>query len=97
MVEVKPLKKDDFVKILKFSQDNVLDQSTKLLKTEGINIIFNEDAIEEISEIAEQNNIAEEDTGARRLVKIVDKVLEEINYNAPEIYNELSEPGKSIM
>ncbi len=58
---------------------------------------FTEKALEEIANTAEENNKKEEDTGARRLIKIIDKVLEDINYLAPEIYEENQRVGKAIM
>jgi ATP-dependent HslUV protease ATP-binding subunit HslU len=82
---------------MKHSEASALNQSIKSLKTEGIHLRFTEKALEEIASIAEENNQKEEDTGARRLIKIIDKVLEDINYIAPEVYEENSKPGKAIM
>jgi ATP-dependent HslUV protease ATP-binding subunit HslU len=82
---------------MKYSQASVLNQSIRSLKTEGIHLRFTEKALEEIANIAEENNRKEEDTGARRLIKIIDKVLEDINYLAPEIYEENYEIGRAIM
>jgi ATP-dependent HslUV protease ATP-binding subunit HslU len=94
--ETKPLNKEDFIKIMKHSQASALTQSIISLKTEDLHIDFTEKAMEEIANIAEENNKKEEDTGARRLIKIIDKVLEDINYNAPEIFIEYNQPGKAI-
>jgi len=96
-VEVKPLTKSDYVKILKETKDNIIVQAVKSIKVEGINLIFNDSAIEEIANVAEEVNRQDEDTGARRLISILDIVLEEINFDAPEIYEEYSKLEKSIV
>jgi ATP-dependent HslUV protease ATP-binding subunit HslU len=96
-VEVRPLNKEDYVKILKETKDNVLSQAIKSIKTEGITLNFTDKAIEEVANIAEEVNKHDDDTGARRLVAVVDTVLEEINFNAPDIYQEYSTPGKSLV
>jgi ATP-dependent HslUV protease ATP-binding subunit HslU len=95
--ETKPLTNEDFIKIMKYSQASALNQAVRSLKTEGLYINFTESALEEIANIAEENNKKEEDTGARRLIKIIDKVLEDINYQAPDIFEEFNEPGKAIV
>lgn len=95
-VEVKPLTREDFVRILKETKDNILSQAISSLKTEGILIKFSDKAIDEIAFVAEEVNRHQEDTGARRLVSIIDLVLEDISFNASEIYEEHSQPGKFI-
>lgn len=82
--------------ILMNSKGNVIDQAITLLKTEGIHAEFSDCAIEEICEIAYNMNQREEDIGARRLISIVDTVLEDISFSAPEIYNEFFIQGKYI-
>jgi ATP-dependent HslUV protease ATP-binding subunit HslU len=96
-VEVKPLTKSDYIKILKETKDNIIVQAVKSIKVEGINLIFNDSAIEEIANVAEEVNRQDEDTGARRLISILDIVLEELNFDAPEIYEEYSKLEKSIV
>jgi ATP-dependent HslUV protease ATP-binding subunit HslU len=96
-VEVKPLTKEDYVKILKDTKDNILNQAVRSIKTEGITISFTDSAIEEIANVAQEINRHDEDTGARRLVAVLDNVLEEINFTAPEIYTEYTTPGKNIV
>jgi len=95
-VRVNALTKNDFKLILKNSKGNVIDQSITLLKTEGIHAEFSDCAIDEICEIAFNLNQREEDIGARRLISIVDTVLEDISFSAPEIYNEFYIEGKYI-
>lgn len=96
-VEVKPLSKDDYIKILKETKDNIIIQAMKSIKTEGVNLHFTDDAIEEIASIAEEVNRNDEDTGARRLISILDAVLEELSFEAPEIFEENSQQGKVIL
>ncbi len=96
-VEVKPLTKEDFVRILKETKDNIIVQSIRAIKTEGIFLHFTESALQEIAEVAEEVNRNDEDTGARRLVSVLDRVLEEINFEASEIYEEYSKPGKEVL
>ena len=81
---------------MKNSKGNVVDQAITLLKTEGIHTEFTECAIDEICEIAYNMNQREEDIGARRLISIVDSVLEDISFSAPEIYSEFYIEGKYI-
>jgi len=95
-VKVNPLTKNDFKLILQKSKGNVIDQQTALLKTEGIHVEFTECAIEEICEIAYKMNQREEDVGARRLISIVDTVLEEISFSAPEIFSDFHIEGKCL-
>jgi ATP-dependent HslUV protease ATP-binding subunit HslU len=96
-VEVKPLTKEDFVRILKETKDNIIIQSVRSIKTEGICLHFTESALQEIAEVAEEVNRNDEDTGARRLVSVLDRVLEELNFEASEIYEEYSKPGKDVL
>jgi ATP-dependent HslUV protease ATP-binding subunit HslU len=95
-VEVKPLTREDYIKILTETRDNVLSQAIKSIKTEGITLTFTSAAVNEIARVAEEVNRHDEDTGARRLVAIIDTVLEEINFSAPELYEEYSKPGKNV-
>ncbi len=58
---------------------------------------FNEVTLKELSGLAEELNNREENTGARRLISIFDTLLEEISFNAPELYSEYTQPGKNIV
>jgi ATP-dependent HslUV protease ATP-binding subunit HslU len=83
-VELKSLTSEDFVRILTEPQNALIKQYTALLETEGISLKIADEAIEEISEIANQVNSDTEDIGARRLHTIMEKLLDEISFEAPE-------------
>ncbi len=84
-VELKPLNKEDFVRILKEPKNALVKQYTLLLKTEGVDLQFTDDAIEEIALIAEKANEKLENIGARRLHTVMEKLLEDISFYAPEM------------
>lgn len=81
-VELKSLGQDDFVKILNEPEVNLIKQYQALLSTENVNIAFKDDAIHEIARLAEEINKTVENIGARRLHTILEKLLEEISFNA---------------
>lgn len=83
-VELESLSKADFKRILTEPKNALTRQYTALLATEGVNIVFTEDAIDRMSEIAEELNSRSENIGARRLHTIMEKVLEEISFDADE-------------
>jgi ATP-dependent HslUV protease ATP-binding subunit HslU len=83
-VELDPLGKGDFKRILTEPYNALIKQYIALLDTEGVALEFSEDAIDEISEIAEQVNEKTENIGARRLHTILERLLEEISFEAPE-------------
>lgn len=87
-VELDPLTKEDFVKILTEPKNALIRQYKELLKTEGIDLIFKEDAINEIAEIAAYVNESTENIGARRLHTIIERILDDISFNAPDISKE---------
>jgi ATP-dependent HslUV protease ATP-binding subunit HslU len=84
-VELKSLTHEDFVRILKEPKNALTKQYSALLETEGIHLSFKEDAIEEIAKLAEQVNQSTENIGARRLHTILEKVLEEISFEGPDM------------
>ncbi|MBN2408935.1 MAG: ATP-dependent protease ATPase subunit HslU [Candidatus Aminicenantes bacterium] len=84
-VELTPLEKSDFLRILTEPENALIKQYRALLETEGVRIDFSEDAIDEIADIAEKVNEEAENIGARRLHTIMEKVMEEISFAAPEI------------
>jgi len=84
-VELKSLTKEDLKRILVEPKNSLIKQYKALLETEGIKIQFTEDAIDEIVSIAAHVNQHAEDIGARRLHTIMEKLLEDISFNAPEI------------
>ncbi len=83
-VELESLSKADFKRILTEPKNALTKQYTALLETEGVKISFTDDAIERMSEIAEELNARSENIGARRLHTIMEKVLEEISFDADE-------------
>lgn len=74
---------DDFKHILTNTKHNLLLQAIELLKTEKVNLVFDQEAIDEIARISVELN-EEDNTGARRLRTVVDAVLEDINFEAPD-------------
>lgn len=83
-VELKPLGKEDFVRILTEPEANLILQYKELLKTENFMLEFTNDAIEEIASLAVQINESVEDIGARRLHTILEKLLEDISFSASD-------------
>jgi len=84
-VELDALSKDDFIRILTEPKNALIKQYKELLKTEDISLDFTEDAIVRLAEIAEEVNESTENIGARRLHTILEKILEEISFDAPDI------------
>jgi ATP-dependent HslUV protease ATP-binding subunit HslU len=84
-VELETLTRGDFVKILTEPRNSLTRQYVALLKTEGIELTFTEDAINEIAEIATRVNSEQENIGARRLHTIIERVLEDLSFRAPEL------------
>ena len=87
-VELEKLDKDTFVKILTVPENALLKQHKALLETEGIEIEFTEEAIDEIAEMAFLMNEQTENIGARRLHTILEKLLEDISFNIAEMEEE---------
>jgi ATP-dependent HslUV protease ATP-binding subunit HslU len=90
-VELTALSKEDFVKILTQPKNALITQYTELLKTEGVTLDFKPEAIARIAEIATEVNSRSENIGARRLHTIMELLLEEVSFHAPEI------PGQTIL
>lgn len=86
-VELEPLGKDEFVRILKEPYNALTKQYRALLATEDMDIEFTDDAIDEISNIAAAVNEKMENIGARRLHTVLEKLLEEVSFEAPEKKN----------
>jgi ATP-dependent HslUV protease ATP-binding subunit HslU len=84
-VELTSLGKDDFVRILTEPENALNKQYTALMATEGVRVEFTADAIDEIAAVAEKVNGDSENIGARRLHTIMEKVMEDISFNAPDI------------
>jgi ATP-dependent HslUV protease ATP-binding subunit HslU len=86
-VELDALGKDDFIRILTEPYNALVKQYTALLETEDVELKFSSESIDEISEIATNVNDKTENIGARRLHTILEKLLEEISFEAPEKQN----------
>jgi len=83
--ELEALGKDEFIRILKEPKNALIKQYVALIETEGVTIKFTGNAIEEIAALAAMVNEKTENIGARRLHTILEKLLEEISFNAPDI------------
>ncbi len=83
-VELDPLGKEEFVKILTEPYNALIKQYTALLSTENVEINFTKDSIHEIADIAAHVNEKTENIGARRLHTVLEKLLEDISFEAPE-------------
>ncbi|MDD2200853.1 MAG: AAA family ATPase, partial [Firmicutes bacterium] len=83
-VELSSLARDDFVRILTEPKNALIKQYAALLATDGVDLVFAEDGVREIARIADDVNSSTENIGARRLHTILEKVLEDVSFNAPE-------------
>ena len=84
-VELKSLTKEDFRRILTEPRQALIRQYTALLETEGVHISFGEDALDEVADMACRVNSETEDIGARRLYTMMERLLEDISFEAPDL------------
>lgn len=84
-VELNALTKDDFVKILKDPEDSLLEQYVALMKADGIKLVFTQEAVDRIAQIAYDVNQGTDNIGARRLSTILEKLLEDVLYEGPDM------------
>ncbi len=84
-VELKTLSEGDFIRILKEPKNALIKQYTALLETEGIKLTFSEDSLKEVARLAAYVNATTENIGARRLHTIMEKLLEEISFEGPDL------------
>ena len=84
-VELKSLVKEDFERILTEPKNALIKQYSALLGVEGVSLHFEEDAVGRLAELAETVNEQTEDIGARRLYTLLEKLLEEVSFNAPDL------------
>ncbi|HXU89939.1 MAG TPA: ATP-dependent protease ATPase subunit HslU [Methylomirabilota bacterium] len=89
-VELEPLTREDFVRILTEPQNALIRQYVELLKTERVTLRFLPEAVEAVADIAMRVNASTENIGARRLYTIMEKLLEDISFDAPDM------PGKDL-
>ncbi len=85
-VELKSLTVEDFVRILTEPKSSLVKQSTALLETEGLKLEFTPEALAEMAQFAFRVNETTENIGARRLHTIMERVLDEISFQAPELF-----------
>ncbi|MBK8012807.1 MAG: ATP-dependent protease ATPase subunit HslU [Deltaproteobacteria bacterium] len=83
-VELSGLSNDDFVRILSEPKNSLVKQYQALLRTEGLELVFSDDAIKTIAAIAAEVNQSQENIGARRLHTVLETLLEDISFHAPE-------------
>ncbi len=84
-VELSSLTREDFVRILTEPQNSLTRQYVELLRTEGVEIEFKEDGIRSIAEFAGRVNERADDIGARRLHTVMEKLLEDVSFDAPDL------------
>ena len=84
-VELEPLGKQDFVRILTEPRNALVRQYTALLGTEGVSLQFTPDAIERIADVATLVNERTENIGARRLHTVMEKLLDNVSFDAPDL------------
>ncbi|MCJ7663159.1 MAG: ATP-dependent protease ATPase subunit HslU, partial [Desulfobacterales bacterium] len=84
-VELESLGKEEFIRILTEPQNALITQYVELMKTEDVQLSFAQEAIEEIAETAAKINDKMEDIGARRLYTIMERLLDEVSFDAPEL------------
>ena len=89
-VELEPLTREDFIRILTEPENALIRQYVELLRTEGVTLRFLPEAVEAVAEIAMQVNTSTENIGARRLYTILERLLEEISFGAPDM------PGREL-
>jgi ATP-dependent HslUV protease ATP-binding subunit HslU len=83
-VELKPLTRDDFRRILTEPEASLIKQYIALMATEGVTLEFSEDAIDAVADIAAAVNSSVENIGARRLQTVMERVLDEVSFAAPD-------------
>ena len=84
-VELEPLTRQDFIRILSEPQNALIRQYVELLRTEGVTLRFAPDAVEAIAEIAFTVNQRAENIGARRLYTVMERLLEDVSFDAPDM------------
>jgi len=87
-VELNGLGEEEFYRILSEPENALLKQYVALMKTEGVNLVFSDDAVREMALLAAEVNQKTEDIGARRLHTILEKVIEELSFTAPDMKGE---------
>jgi ATP-dependent HslUV protease ATP-binding subunit HslU len=83
-VELSPLTVEDFRRILTETEASLIKQSVALMETEGLSLVFSEDAIDALAKVAVEVNDSVENIGARRLQTVLERVLDEVSFTAPD-------------
>jgi ATP-dependent HslUV protease ATP-binding subunit HslU len=83
-VELAPLTVDDFRRILTETEASLLKQAVALMETEGVTLAFTEDAVDALARVAVEVNNSVENIGARRLQTVLERVLDEVSFTAPD-------------
>jgi ATP-dependent HslUV protease ATP-binding subunit HslU len=83
-VELEPLRREDLVRILKEPRNSLVRQYTALLATEGVDVQFRDDAVDEVARIAADVNERMENIGARRLHTVLERLLDTLSFEAPD-------------
>jgi ATP-dependent HslUV protease ATP-binding subunit HslU len=83
-VELQPLTRDDFRRILTETEASLVKQSVALLATEKVELVFTDDAVDAIADVAVEVNTSLENIGARRLQTVIERVLDEISFSATD-------------
>ncbi len=96
-VELDDLTSEDFYRILKEPENAMTTQYVELLKTEEVSLVFEDEAIRRVSEIAVEVNRNTENIGARRLHTIMERLLEEISFSADELKDQTITITKSYV
>jgi len=96
-VELDALTKDDFYRIITEPDNALIKQYRALLKTEEVDLEFDEEAIREITDIAQRINEMTENIGARRLYTVMEKLLDDISFTAPDLKGQKVEVTKSYV
>ncbi len=96
-VELDALNKDDFYRIITEPDNALIKQYKALLKTEDVDLEFNEEAIREITDIAQRINEMTENIGARRLYTVMEKLLDDISFTAPDLKGQKVDVSKEYV
>lgn len=83
-VELQPLTVDDFRRILTETEVSLIKQAVALMKTENVDLVFTDDAVDALAEVAVEVNSTVENIGARRLQTVLERVLDDISFTAPD-------------
>lgn len=96
-VELDALNKDDFYRIITEPDNALIKQYRALLKTEDVDLVFDDEAIREITDIAQRINEMTENIGARRLYTVMEKLLDDISFTAPDLKGQKVDISKSYV